>query len=56
MQERIRQDFIPNYHMLHECHLSEMPQKVQIIDFRLTFTMPFNFLTQFAESQDALKF
>jgi hypothetical protein len=51
MQEKIRQGYIPNYHMLHECRLSKMPHGIQIVDFRLTFTMPFNFLTQFAESQ-----
>lgn len=51
MQEKIRQGSIPNYHMLHECHLSRMSHGIQIVDFRLTFTMPFDFLTQFAESQ-----
>ena len=28
-----------------------MPHGIQIVDFRLMFTMPFDFLTQFAESQ-----
>lgn len=51
MQEKIRQGHIPNYYMLHECFLSEMPHGIQIVDFRLMFTMPFDFLTQFAESQ-----
>lgn len=31
--------------------IQEMPHGIQIVDFRLMFTMPFDFLTQFAESQ-----
>lgn len=51
IQEKIRQGYLPNYHMLNACALSEMPRDIQIVDFRLTFTMPFDFLTQFAGSQ-----
>jgi hypothetical protein len=49
--EKIRQGQSPNYYMLNACTLKEFPQGIQIVDFRSMFTMPFSFLTQFAESK-----
>lgn len=51
MQEKIRQGHIPNYHMLHACALKEMPQGIQIVDFRTMYTVPYDFLTQFVKAQ-----
>src|SRR5579864_545888 len=48
MQEKIRQNNMPNYHMLDACELEDMRRGIQIINFRETFTVPYDFLTQFA--------
>ena len=51
MQEKIRQGYLPNLYMLNKCTLKERAQGIQIIDFRMVFTVPHDFLRQFAGFQ-----
>ncbi|BCL81872.1 hypothetical protein ccbrp13_43370 [Ktedonobacteria bacterium brp13] len=49
--EKIRRGDTRNLHMLNNCILDGMSSGIKIIDFRTTFTVPYLFLIQFAESQ-----
>jgi hypothetical protein len=50
-QDKIRQNQMPSYHMLDVCGLEKVSRGIQVIDFRDHFTMPYDFLTQFAAVQ-----
>ncbi len=51
IQEEIRRGNIHGYHMLNECQLVEKKQKIQVVEFRSVYSVPFDFLTSFARAQ-----
>lgn len=51
MQEKLRLGNIPGYQMFNTCTLRDMPREIQVVDFHMMFTVPYDFLTKFAGSQ-----
>lgn len=51
MHEKLRQGYIPGYHMFNACNLSDMQREIQIVDFHTVFTIPYAFLAEFACTQ-----
>lgn len=51
IQEEIRRGNMPGYHMLHECLLEKKKQGIQVVEFRSAYSIPFDFLTSFANAQ-----
>lgn len=51
IREEIRRGNRPNYHMLNACFLEERPFDIQVVDFRLAYTLPYDFLKRFANAQ-----
>lgn len=51
IQEEIRKGNMYSYHMLNECRLDEKKQGIQVVEFKSVFSVPFDFLTSFANAQ-----
>jgi len=50
MQEKLRQGYIPGYHMFNACTLEDMEREIQVVNFHMMFTVPYDFLTTFAST------
>lgn len=44
----IQKGYMPAYHMLHACELPEKRRSVHIVDFRTVYSVPYDYLKQFA--------
>jgi len=54
-KERLRQGNVPGYHLLNECLLERFESEYQVVDFRAVYSVPFEFITGFAESSGPRK-
>ncbi len=52
MKEEVRRGNVPAYHMLAACDLEGFHHEIQIVDFRTVFSVPFDFLTEFASQPE----
>jgi hypothetical protein len=50
-KEELRRGNVPGYHMLATCELDEFQHEIRIVDFRTVFSLPLNFIKDFASRQ-----
>lgn len=49
MKELLRRGYLPGYHLLNKCEIDGFEKDFLIVDFRSVYSVPFNFLTEFAQ-------
>lgn len=49
MKESLRRGYLPGYHLLNKCEIDGFEKDFLIVDFRSVYSVPFNFLTEFAQ-------
>jgi hypothetical protein len=55
-KEDLRRGNVPGYHMIAACELSGMERAIRVVDFRTTYSLPREFIKQFAtDSGDRLR-
>lgn len=48
-KEEMRRGYVPAYHMLAASELEGFEREIQVVDFRTVFSVPFDFLTDWAQ-------
>jgi hypothetical protein len=51
-KETLRQGNIPGYHLLNRCEIEGMPMDFMVVDFRNTYSIPFDLISDISKKQD----
>lgn len=54
-KEKLRRGNFPNYHLLNKCEIEGSERDFQIVDFRNSFSISYNFLKEFSSKQSKLR-
>lgn len=51
-KEALRRDYLPGYHLLNKCKISEFETDYLIVDFRSVYSVPFDFIVELARKRE----
>ncbi|RJQ49757.1 MAG: hypothetical protein C4538_01545 [Nitrospiraceae bacterium] len=51
-KEALRQGNVPGYHLLNKCGIDDFEREYAVVDFRQSYSLPFNLVIDIAQRQD----